>query len=374
MKTLGVSQVDALFSNESYPIEFLFFYRSALNTERLRRALRGLSSSFWPAFGEYRRGMISFERYREEEHYEETPFTRELDIKELKDNEQETYSLFHSPELKKLFLMRVARFRNGMVLIVKMNHLAGDGYSYFFLLAALAALTRPTIIPLKSALTKSLLNPRHCRTVLGEFSFPGEHPVPPPQPGAFTMERVLVPKEDVHSIIRGAASSGRQRISTNDVLSAMAIQKLVGREGRDWGENVGLTIPIDVRRHISEFGPKFFGNAIQLHTLPLKTDPLKHAPVGDVAVAIRKSMPAITKERYVDYLAGLEKILAKGDWGRFRPFDPDAGCLVTNLSRLPAHKLDFGTGPPDFIFPLTVERNSAGILADENNFVLRLVF
>ena len=374
MKALGISQVDALFANGSYPIEFLFCYRTALNTERLRRALRGLSSSFWPAFGEYRDGLISFERYREEEHYEEILFARELDIQELKDNEQEVYSLFHSPELKKLFFMRLARFRNGTVLIMKMSHLAGDGYSYFFFLAALAALTRPTVIPFNSALAKSLWSPRHCRTVHGKFSIRGEHPVPPPQPGAFTMERVLVPREEVHSIIRDAASSGRERISTNDVLSAMAIQQLVGREGRDWGENVDLTIPIDVRRHISKFGPKFFGNAIQLHTLPLKTGSLKHAPVGDVAVAIRKSMPAITKERYVDYLAGLEKILAEGDWGRFRPFDPKAGCLVTNVSRLPAEKLDFGTGRPDFIFPLTVERNSAGILADNENFVLRLVF
>jgi hypothetical protein len=36
--------------------------------------------------------------------------------------------------------------------------------------------------------------------------------------------------------------------------------------------------------------------------------------------------------------------------------------------------LDFGTGRPGLILPLTVERHSAGVLADEDNYILRLVF
>ncbi len=374
MKTLGISQVDALFADGIYPIEFLFCYRTVLDTKRLRQALQRLSLPFWPLFGEYRNGHISFDRYREEDHYEEIPVEREIDIQRLKDNEGEARSLFPSPELRKLFFLRVVRFRNVLVMIPKMNHLAGDGYSYFFFLAALEALARPTIIPFKSSLLKSLLNPRHRRTALREFSFQGAHPMPYPRPGAFTLEREPIPRKDVQAVIREAASSGGERISTNDVLAAVTLKKLAGKAGQDWGEKVNLTIPIDVRRHIGEFGPRFFGNAIWLHTLPLETADLRHSPVKDIAAAIRKSMPAVTKRTYVDYLAGLERILAEGDWGKFRPFDPDVGCLVTNLSRLPVVKLDFGTGRPDFITPLTVERNSAGILADAENFVLRLVF
>jgi len=137
---------------------------------------------------------------------------------------------------------------------------------------------------------------------------------------------------------------------------------------------VDLTIPIDVRRHIGEYGLKFLGNGILLHTLSFEKEDLERASVEDVAIEIRKSMPTVSKELYVDYLAELEKILASGQWDKFKPFDPSSGCLVTNLSKMPVDKLDFGRGRPDLILPLTIERNSAGVLADKDNYILRLVF
>ena len=46
---------------------------------------------------------------------------------------------------------------------------------------------------------------------------------------------------------------------------------------------------------------------------------------------------------------------------------------MTNLSRLPVHNLNFGTGEADFIYPLTIEKNGAAILADKDNYLLRFV-
>jgi hypothetical protein len=59
MKEINFSQVDALFSNGLYPIGFLFYYKEGFKTEKVRRALRCLSSTFWPMFGEYK-GASSF--------------------------------------------------------------------------------------------------------------------------------------------------------------------------------------------------------------------------------------------------------------------------------------------------------------------------
>ncbi len=39
---------------------------------------------------------------------------------------------------------------------------------------------------------------------------------------------------------------------------------------------------------------------------------------------------------------------------------------------MPSDKLDFGAGPPEAIVPLTIERNSAAILARGDNYVLRI--
>jgi len=63
MKEINISQVDALFSNGIYPIEFLFYFKEELNTKKIRNALKKLSSVFWPMFGEYKDGVISFESY-----------------------------------------------------------------------------------------------------------------------------------------------------------------------------------------------------------------------------------------------------------------------------------------------------------------------
>jgi hypothetical protein len=40
---------------------------------------------------------------------------------------------------------------------------------------------------------------------------------------------------------------------------------------------------------------------------------------------------------------------------------------------MPVHKLDFGSGCPEFIFLLTVGKNSTAILADRDDYLLRFV-
>jgi len=54
--------------------------------------------------------------------------------------------------------------------------------------------------------------------------------------------------------------------------------------------------------------------------------------------------------------------------------DPRNGCLVTNLSKLPSDKLNFGAGCPELILPLTIEKNSIAILAKKENFILRFAY
>jgi len=132
MKELQISQVDVLFSSGIYPIEFLFYYKEGFKAEKLRRVLRGLSSIFWPMFGEYKGGLISFDKYREEDFYDEEVVLQELNPADIKENGFEAHSRFRQPDLKKLFFLKVIRWKNGMALIPKLNHLAGDGYSYFY--------------------------------------------------------------------------------------------------------------------------------------------------------------------------------------------------------------------------------------------------
>jgi hypothetical protein len=373
MKRVNISQVDAVFSNGSYPIEFLFYYEPGFETTRLRRALEKLSSIFWPAFGEYRDGAIVFDGYREAECFEEEVIDREFDSAEVERAGPGVVSRFALPELKRLFFLKAIRFKNGLVLVPKLNHLAGDGYSYFLFLSFLAALSRPTMVPFKSTMMSLALKPHHRRTVLRDFVFQGEGLKPLTPGGPFSMVYDEIPRQDVQSVIQEAASSGR-RISSNDVLSALALRKLVRARPDFWAGEVRLTIPIDVRGKVKEYGRGFFGNGIMFHTLTFKKEPLDISPLQEIAIEVRNSMPLISRETYVDFLRKLEEMLSAGRRDEFRPYNPERGCLVTNLSRLPTDRLDFGAGPPRLVLPLTRERNGAGILSKGENYIIRLAY
>jgi NRPS condensation-like uncharacterized protein len=374
MKDIRISQVDVLFSNGIYPIEFLFYYKEGFKTEKLRKTLRGLSSIFWPMFGEYKEGFISFDQYREEDCYDEEVIHREFNISEIQESRFESYSRFLQPDLRKLFFLKVIRWKNGMALLPKLNHLAGDGYSYFYFLSLLAAISRPALVPFKSSLMGMFLKPHHNRTILKDFTFSGVGLKSVLPVGKFTVEFDEILRTEVQSIIEEIASSDNLHVSSNDILSAIALKKLVGRQSEFWREEVSLTMPIDVRRLIKEYGRGFFGNGLMFHTLTLKKEHIENSPEKEIAVIIRKSMPRVSKETYIQYLAELENIISAGDMEKLRPFDPERGCLVTNLSKLPADKLDFGTGSPGLVIPLTVEKNSTAILAKKENFVLRFAY
>lgn len=374
MNKVNISQIDALFSNGRYPIEFLFYYKPGFNTKKIRNALKRLPSVFWPIFGEYKDGIISFEKYVEEECYDEEVVRQEFSIPETEKERFDVYSHYSLPDVKRLFFLKVMQFTNGMILVPRMNHLAGDGYSYFYFLSVLAKLSQHTLLPYKSPLMKLFFKPHHHRTTLKNFSFKGVELESLQQNDKFTVESDEILRKDVHSIIKEVSYSKDHRISTNDVLSALAVKKLVGAQREFSGEYVELTIPIDVRRHVKEYGLRFFGNGIMLHTMRLKKDDIAHLHTKEIALQIRKSMPSVSRQSYINYLTRLEDIISERKLEKFRPFDPRYGCLVTNISRLPVHKLNFGTGCPELIFPLTIEKNSTTILAKEENFILRFAY
>ncbi len=72
MDQIHISQVDTLFVNGSYPIELLLYFDYKINTRAIRQALKILSSSFWPLFGEYRDGRIVQAKYSENKFFRET--------------------------------------------------------------------------------------------------------------------------------------------------------------------------------------------------------------------------------------------------------------------------------------------------------------
>lgn len=374
MKKINISQVDTIFANGSYPIEFLIYYRNKIKTKKISSALKKLSSVFWPMFGEYRSGTIHFETYLEEEHFDETISEENFNPT---DSPEKVYNKYHQTiplDIKKLFFLKIIQYKNGTVLIPKLRHLAGDGYSYFYFLSTLAAVSRTTYIPFKKSIIRRLYKPHHNRTILKEFHFKADDLQPLQKAERLNMEIEEISKENIYNKIKKTAIDFNQRVSTNDILSAMVVKKLAAVQKEYFGDALHLTIPIDVRRQVKEYGSRFFGNGIMFKDINFKTNDIEKLSIEEIAIKIRESMPEVTKEIFLDFMEHLEVLIEERQFDKLRPFDPNLGCLVTNLSKLPAHRLNFGTGSPDSIFTLTIEKNSAGILADKGNFILRTVY
>ncbi|UCE08408.1 MAG: hypothetical protein JSW07_10465, partial [bacterium] len=299
MKKLNISQVDTIFANGSYPIEFLLYYKDKLKTKKIRSALTKLASAFWPIFGEYDAGIIYFDKYSEQECFDEDVIEQEFDREMTNQNIYEKYCRINPSDMKKLFFLKVIQYKNGTVLIPKMNHLAGDGHSYFYFLSALAALAQVTYVPFKKNLIRALYKPHHHRTILKEFQF---EQIGLKKPLGYEEKLVIefeeISKIAVKNIIKNIRSDLRQQVSSNDILSTMIIKKTIEIQKDYFGDDFQLTIPIDVRRYVKEYGLKYFGNGIMFHVVDFKTKDIEKASVHELAIEIRKSMPVVTKASY----------------------------------------------------------------------------
>jgi len=353
------------------------FYRHKIGTSAIRAALKKLSTAFWPLFGEHHTGQIQFDGYSEGDCFDEVICSHEYNPDAAAAELFEAYSKFNPVTLKKLFRLQIVQYTNGTVLIPKLNHLAGDGYSYFYFLSVLAVVARGKNILARSFISPLILRPRHDRTILKEFlfsaaGFTSARPEPPAIKYIIRFEEVS--RAEIYQDIKDVKTRFDASVSTNDLLAARALQKLVGLQDTYFSGSVALTMPMDVRRQIAAYGRKYFGNALQFARQVFEMKTVRESDRTELARQIRRNVPVITREKYLKYLQSLESFIDTKQWAELRPFDPQRGCLVTNLTKMPLNELDFGSGRPDIIFPLTIEKNSAALLTRGDNYVLRLAY
>lgn len=374
MKIINISQVDTIFANGSYPIEFLLFYKNGLKSKNIRSALSKLSSSFWPIFGKYDAGAIHYDKYSEIDCYDE--HTNNIEF-EANDSSQKIFNKYYntiSSNMNKLFFLRIIQYKNGTVLIPKLNHLAGDGYSYFYFLSVLAAMSKDYSIPFKKQFIQTFFKPNHKRTILRKFQLGDIELNPVKEFANLSTHFEKISHKAVREKIKSIELNLNQHVSTNDISSAMVLKKSVEIQPGKFGNKIQLTIPIDVRRQIKPYGFKYFGNGLMFKAMNFNVSEIEESTISEIAVRIRSEMPSVEEDIYIEYLKKLESIVENKDSEKLKPYNPDTGCLVTNLSKMPTNKLNFGTGNPDIIIPLTVGKNSAAIMAERDNYILRLVY
>jgi hypothetical protein len=252
-----------------------------------------------------------------------------------------------------------------------MNHVAGDGYSYFYLLTVLAAVSKRVGIPLIPTIIKFIFRPKFQSSINDTFYFKET----PQEAISFDenlkVEMMEIKQSDVRNQAKAISENSGLRISSNDILCANIVKFIVDKRKETLPDNFILAIPVDVRRGVPELGQRYFGNGLIMYNVPFTREEVSKSNIEDIAITIRKSFPIRNRESYESFLNEIEKWIKLGQLEKLQPYDPDNECLVTNLSRMPISKLDFGSGPPTLVEPLTRGRSGAAVLAQNDKFILR---
>jgi hypothetical protein len=358
---------------DDYPIEFVFFYRTRVETARIRDAVQELSAPFWPVFGEYRDGAIWSRPSCDESAVDEVVVARTIDLAEVGELPSSVVADFLAPRRPgALFASRVTQFDDGTAIAFRLSHVVGDGYSYFHLLSTLARTAHESDAERGTGSSFMMSAPTHDRTVLRAVR------VADAPDGPIAVERALqihlekLPRALVYSTVKEAARSTGVRVSLNDVLCAITVKRLWEIGSGAFTRELAVTIPIDVRAQVSEYGPSYFGNAVWYHQVPLTLEQVASMEIGQIAAAVRQSMPDISTQSYTRHLEELAGRATRENGTKV--YDPRGGCLVSNLSQVPLSLLDFGAGAPARILPVLKEKHSASIVALGSDYLVRLTY
>ncbi|WP_227979782.1 acyltransferase [Nocardia spumae] len=226
---------------------------------------------------------------------------------------------------------------------LSMSHGLADGYGMFFFLAAWAARARGA----------RFLAPRCDRTVLTRPQARTRDRVDPEalrRAGFVLVEPdAALPELEVGTgrldLTEFEAQAAASPLSTSDLVAASLFRDYAAASA---AEQVTLACPVDIRRHVRELGPTYFGNGFIQVLLDVETERVRRASVPEIAAWVRDEI-ATAPARIDDAVAELEVFLevhGLDGLARVWGYPPRSGFLVSDLSRIPASWLDFGAGPP----------------------------
>jgi AAA+ superfamily predicted ATPase len=96
---------------------------------------------------------------------------------------------------------------------------------------------------------------------------------------------------------------------------------------------------------MTHFSTPYFGNAVKDAVCYFSPDELPALGLSEISQRIRSSIKSVTLESVKTHLKSLEKLRQQEGLGVFENVTCP-GLLVSNLSQLPLHEINFGLGAP----------------------------
>lgn len=383
--TLPLSPIDQVFTGRgSYPLEFVFAYERPIDPDRLAASLRSVLALF-PAVSS-RLVRLGPGGYGLEPSPEGCVF-------EAKDAaagfaEVSARHVFLSPvetrEGEPLARIRLSRTPDGgSVLGVSLSHAVVDGFSFFHFLASWSRLfhgrsasppsdRRELLVPAATA-PGARLGP------VDVFEGSGLHwgdPRSAVRRSALRWDRRVLTKAELKALRQRAQEGVDVRLSHNDVVAAWLWQTYVPQWSRRAPDPLGFVhCPVDLRRVLPSLPPTYFGCAVALAVAAAPREELCEAPLGELALRVRRAVDAVDEARALGSLELLDRLRrqeGEGVFERVHVVHPRCGLLVTNLSRLPAREVEFDAGPPVAFDILTPAERCAVVLPAADGLDVRV--
>ena len=384
MKAIPLSPIDYIFIGAgSHPVTFAFAYKNTIEAAHLRSSLDETLKHFpllrsklirishdTCAFELADEGL-SFETIHSPETFEDTQHVNQF------------VSPVASIEGEPLTRIKLTQTPGGSVLGVSISHALVDGFSYFHFLASWARVAREQPI-LEPSQQRELLIPepadRHvpitAEDVLarcGLFWDAKRHDSADEPPRE---ERLIISKNQMKELLKEAQTTSDIPFTTNDVVTAFLWKEYVPgwcEDNNDPGTYV--TLPFDFRRVLRAVPRTFFGCALCFTTASIDCDSLGHAPLGELALLVRKAVGQARQDYILGSLRTLESLRRQRGLGAMEEIHvrhPRNGIAVTNISRLPIQGLDFGSGIPTGFEVYTQMPQGAAILPAQDGVEIRV--
>lgn len=258
------------------------------------------------------------------------------------------------------------------------SHLLGDGFSFFNFLRGLSDVmtTGCVTAEVPAFLSREVLRgpPREHQEVNSERLFRETgYVIPrPPSPIATVCETIAYSKNDLLSL-KQAASLFNSRVTTNDAVMADLLKRYYRSVPLAANGELIVRCPVDYRRIYEPIPENYFGNALKDAVASFDPQEFPDLSLATVASTIREAIETITPHAIERELQCFDDLRRAHGADIFE----QVGCpglLVSNLSKLPVHRMDFGRGPPTRFLTSSLNPRLAVILSSDRGDGLTVRF
>ena len=388
---IPLSPVDCVFVGPgSYPIEFAFFYDSPISKSRhgamLDLAWRKLSDEC-----SVLKSRLALDQGRYVFSWTDGSVAKPISWHAFEgnvhpDRHPSPYSLVDPVTTapgESLASLKITEGKDGTTIGFSLSHAVADGFTYFMILNALAAMMRETsksgVAPIiattpmnhvrqrlsaMASLAVHHNNDEHQDLGLRGFSVSNHRRDIPRTSIRYTQRHFT--KKDLTALFQDF-SDAPKRLSTNDMICAALWRDFARDFDQGSADRISLVAPFDFRRAYPDFPKNYAGNAVVLARVERERNGLINGDLTETALLIRDAVNSVNPAYVNHTINQLMSNQGTDQWaglGYVHIVDPDAGLLITNLSRMSFASLDFGTGAPVYCRPLTPCQRAIVLLSD----------